>query len=334
MLRPCNKCTPPSTTLQEMHTKAWDLVGSYLKTNLETFTGKSLEAESTILPSVVSWIQDTLSDVPESLHLLWGNKYGIHTMPILFLDVVVVCHVVALTQPDQLLSCYLRNTWHAPSNRPLGFERALSKFSTKYLLWIVFCKEQPSLVAKEVKATDDHCVVLWCNMTTVGVMPAAKYDFFLTSITNILATHKRNGLALIVHCNRASDTGRTGHVLFTGVFLSLRKKLFWTTIIWSMILFLFGVCAQRSSGSVDQLYRISNNFWPWSLNRPLGPKNSSCGPILTWGVCSKGPVQKFLDDSIPTIQYYVITCFPPKGGGFLEWSTISQPKRRSTISHP
>lgn len=59
------------------------------------------------------------------------------------------------------------------------------------------------------KAMDGHSLVIWCNLTTVGVMPAAKFDFFITAVSNLLATHKRNAIALIVHCNRASDTGRT-----------------------------------------------------------------------------------------------------------------------------
>ena len=65
-----------------------------------------------------------------------------------------------------------------------------------------------------MRAAEDHSVVVWCNMTTCGVVPATKYDFFLTAITNLLANHKRNGLAIIVHCNRASDGGRTGETYF------------------------------------------------------------------------------------------------------------------------
>lgn len=64
-------------------------------------------------------------------------------------------------------------------------------------------------IPKEVRSLEDHAVIVWGNLTTVGVMPAAKYDFFLTSVTNILASYKRNGLVILIHCNRASDTGRT-----------------------------------------------------------------------------------------------------------------------------
>ena len=36
-------------------------------------------------------------------------------------------------------------------------------------------------------------------------MPAAKYDFTLTAVTNLLTTYKRNAIAIFVHCNRAGD---------------------------------------------------------------------------------------------------------------------------------
>ncbi|CAL1125989.1 unnamed protein product [Cladocopium goreaui] len=62
----------------------------------------------------------------------------------------------------------------------------------------------------EIRSVDDHCIVVWSNLTTVGVMPAAKLDFFLTAISNILASHKRNALAILIHPNRASDTGKSG----------------------------------------------------------------------------------------------------------------------------
>lgn len=68
---------------------------------------------------------------------------------------------------------------------------------------------------------DDHCIVVWSNLTTVGVMPAAKLDFFLTAISNILASHKRNALAILIHPNRASDTGRMGFDNYINVFMAI-----------------------------------------------------------------------------------------------------------------
>ena len=65
----------------------------------------------------------------------------------------------------------------------------------------------------EVKATDDHAVVLWINLPTCGVVSAPKYDFFLTAATTFLQTFKKNGLAIFIHCNRASE-GRTNVLFF------------------------------------------------------------------------------------------------------------------------
>ena len=89
----------------------------------------------------------------------------------------------------------------------------------KICIWIFFdvdmFEEQRETIrvfiatAQEVRSPDDHCIICWANMTTVGVLPAAKYDWFLTGITTMLSAHKRNGLAIIVHCNRASDPNRT-----------------------------------------------------------------------------------------------------------------------------
>ena len=63
--------------------------------------------------------------------------------------------------------------------------------------------------AKEVKSFDDHCLVLWSNIPTQGVMSADKMDYMVTSISNLLTSYKRNSTALLVHCNRAGDPART-----------------------------------------------------------------------------------------------------------------------------
>ena len=49
-----------------MHRKAWDQVSDYVKSNLEFFPGRALEAESTILPGVTTWVHDTLGQIAES----------------------------------------------------------------------------------------------------------------------------------------------------------------------------------------------------------------------------------------------------------------------------
>ena len=87
---------------------------------MRIFTARSGEAESTVLPTVTSWVQEAFSDVPE------------------------------------------------------------------------------------VRSTDDHGVVLWWNMPACAVLSSSKYDFGITSISNLLAQYPRNGLALVIHPNRAS----------------------------------------------------------------------------------------------------------------------------------
>lgn len=71
-----------SVIWQEMHRKAWDMVGNYIATNSQFFCGRASEAESTVLPALTGWIHDTLSDIPETLmkHFLlfligWAPHY-------------------------------------------------------------------------------------------------------------------------------------------------------------------------------------------------------------------------------------------------------------------
>ena len=47
------------------------------------------------------------------------------------------------------------------------------------------------------------------NLPTAGVLSAAKNDFILTAVTNILAAYRKNAIAVFVHCNRAGDQART-----------------------------------------------------------------------------------------------------------------------------
>lgn len=41
------------------------MVSDYLASNLRMFSGKSVDADSTVLPSLSSWIQESLADIPE-----------------------------------------------------------------------------------------------------------------------------------------------------------------------------------------------------------------------------------------------------------------------------
>lgn len=124
---------------QECHTKAWDIVTSYMESNMRVFSGKSDQAESVIMPAVASWLQETLQEVPE------------------------------------------------------------------------------------VRGTDDHAVVIWLCLPTAGIVSANKWDFFITLVSNFLARYNRNGLALIVHANRAGQMNgsRSSAVLLCAALLIL-----------------------------------------------------------------------------------------------------------------
>ena len=50
---------------QVMHEKAWSQIKEYMDSNLHTFTGQALDAESTILPSITTWVHDALTEIPE-----------------------------------------------------------------------------------------------------------------------------------------------------------------------------------------------------------------------------------------------------------------------------
>lgn len=63
--------------------------------------------------------------------------------------------------------------------------------------------------AKEVKSHEDHCIILWVNFPTQGVLSAAKSDYMITSVSNLLSTYRKNAVAIFVHCNRAGDPART-----------------------------------------------------------------------------------------------------------------------------
>ena len=106
---------------QEMHSRAWEAVGNYLLANLRIFVGKPSDAESTVLPSLTTWLQESIADMPE-------------------------CRVY-----------------------------------------------------------DDHGVVLWLNLPSAGILSAHKYDFLITSVSNLLAAYRKNSVAILAHPNRASE---------------------------------------------------------------------------------------------------------------------------------
>lgn len=56
----------------------------------------------------------------------------------------------------------------------------------------------------ECRSTEDHGLVVWLNLPACGVLSSSKYDYGITAISNLLAQYRRNGIALVVHANRAS----------------------------------------------------------------------------------------------------------------------------------
>lgn len=64
----------------------------------------------------------------------------------------------------------------------------------------------------ECRASDDHCVLMWANLPSCGVLSVHRYDWCITSISNVLAIYRKNGVAVLVHPNRGQAAERT-HVL-------------------------------------------------------------------------------------------------------------------------
>ena len=56
-----------------------------------------------------------------------------------------------------------------------------------------------------VRAADDHAIISWLVLPTAGVVGAQKWDWFLNFICNLLGQHRKNGMVIIVHSNRASQ---------------------------------------------------------------------------------------------------------------------------------
>ena len=62
----------------------------------------------------------------------------------------------------------------------------------------------------EVRSAEDHGLVIWVNLPSAGILSVPKYEYTITALANLLAIYRRNGVAIIVHANRASQfTERT-----------------------------------------------------------------------------------------------------------------------------
>ena len=74
---------PSGSLREEMHNKAWEVVASYIKSNLAFCSGRAVDSESTLLPEVSGWIRDTLADIPDALlwfvgGALWQFRSSLH----------------------------------------------------------------------------------------------------------------------------------------------------------------------------------------------------------------------------------------------------------------
>ena len=49
--------------LQDCHTRAWDAVASYMQNHIQVLSGRTLEAEQTLMPASRSWLGDTVMEV-------------------------------------------------------------------------------------------------------------------------------------------------------------------------------------------------------------------------------------------------------------------------------
>ncbi|CAJ1448823.1 unnamed protein product, partial [Effrenium voratum] len=108
---------------QDCHDKAWGAVQSFLDMHLRIFTGRSLDADSTLMPQALQWLRQVFEDMPRCT------------------------------------------------------------------------------------SDEDHCVVVWLNAPSAGIVPVAKWEFFISAFANILPLFRRNSIGIIVHPNRAAQTG-------------------------------------------------------------------------------------------------------------------------------
>ena len=63
---------------------------------------------------------------------------------------------------------------------------------------------------EEGLSTDSHVAVIVCNCPAMGILSAARINYILNFITNVLADFQVNGICLLVKPNRAGQEGRTG----------------------------------------------------------------------------------------------------------------------------
>eukprot|EP00435_Cladocopium_sp_Y103_P023953 s3522_g5.t2 len=59
----------------------------------------------------------------------------------------------------------------------------------------------------EVQSVTDHGIILWACLPSVGILSAHRMDWLLTYLSNTLNKYKKNGMAVVIHANRAGQVG-------------------------------------------------------------------------------------------------------------------------------
>ena len=60
-----------------------------------------------------------------------------------------------------------------------------------------------------LRRVDNEATVMFVNLPTMGVPPAAKVDWVMNYVTTMLNENPRNAVAIFVHANRAMDQDKT-----------------------------------------------------------------------------------------------------------------------------
>lgn len=68
------------------------------------------------------------------------------------------------------------------------------------LPWISESMEESTYL----RCPEDEGTVLLVNLPTCGVVPSMKRNYFITLITGLMASMPTNGVAIVIHANRAA----------------------------------------------------------------------------------------------------------------------------------
>jgi len=56
-----------------------------------------------------------------------------------------------------------------------------------------------------VRDPDHHGIIIWINLPACGILTVQKTEWVLGYVSNTLQKFRRNGMAIIIHANRASQ---------------------------------------------------------------------------------------------------------------------------------